>query len=167
MNDNDNCFVIDNDQTADWALRKVKEIEQETEEWTEFYKKRIQNVIDANEIRKNNLIELLGGYFGSLEKVKETKTQFSYELPSGKLILKKEKSDFNMFDKIALTEQLQEQSQEQFSSLLRVKVEPDWATIKKGLKQFDDKIMYITEDGEALELHGVDMLTVPERFEVK
>ena len=123
-------FVVDDDKKADWALKKIKEIKKETEEWTNFYEGKKQKIISANEMRESNLLEKLRAFFQTLEKTKETKTQFSYELPGGKLVLKKGKSDFAVSDKKTLAEQLKNTHPE----LVQTKTEPKWADIKKGLQ---------------------------------
>lgn len=162
--DEETRFTVDDDQKADWALKKIKEIEKETERWTDFYEAKKKKVINANEMRKTNLLEKLRIFFQSLEMKKETKTQFSYELPGGKLILKKGKSDFTASDKTALAELFKERKPE----LVKTKVEPNWAAIKKGLHLLEDnRIVYISEDGEVTDVTGVELTDTPERFEVK
>ena len=88
-------FTIDNDKTANWAIKKIKEEQEEHA--------RLQAIIDDElaELTKkqeeiNKRLENKTAYLKSLlylyfEKVphKETKTQSSYKLLDGSLVFKK------------------------------------------------------------------------------
>ena len=157
-------FVIDSDRKAEWALKRIKEIMAEEEKWVEWYETKIADVNADCEDAILHFAELLRQYFMTLEEKRETKTQFSYELPSGKLVLKKSKSDFKITDEDKFTATVAERLPE----LMKTKTvsKPDWAEIKKRLIR-NGAAVYVTDDGEIIRLDGVELVETPEKFEVK
>lgn len=74
----------------------------------------------------------LYSYFSTVPH-RETKTQEKYKLPSGELVLMKEKEDFER-DNGALLQWCKANRPE----LVRVKEEPDWSAIKEYIKETGD-----------------------------
>ena len=159
-------FVIDSDRKAEWAVNRIKEIAADKQKWLDFYAAKIEAVIDECDYKTSNLTEKLRQYFLTLEGAKETKTQFSYELPSGKLVLKKAKTEFKITDEDKFTAAVAERLPE----LMKTKTvaKPDWAAIKKRVFRLaSGDVGYADDDGEITMLNGVELIDVPEKFEVK
>ncbi|WP_084601921.1 host-nuclease inhibitor Gam family protein [Tepidibacter thalassicus] len=96
-------------------------------------------------------------------KMKETKTQKSYSLPSGKLILKKDKEDFKV-DKEKVLENIKKL--EGYKEYIKTKEDLAWGELKKNLTIADGKIINKVT-GEVLEIEGLDVEVKPGKFEVK
>ena len=144
-------FVIDNDTKAEWAIRKIKEAQDEHD--------RISALIDAEEERlkerkeKNDkklesdtsyLKYLLNSYMNTV-KCKETKTQRTYQLLSGKLVYK-----YGGTEWIKDEDKLLAWAKADDPALVKVKESVDWVSLKKRLT-VTDKGDVITEDGELLD----------------
>jgi hypothetical protein len=88
-------FTINNDKTADWALNTIHEAEAErdrlialAEEQIKDLTGRIEELKEKCENETKFLRSCLQMYFNTIES-KETKTQKSYKLLAGTLVLKK------------------------------------------------------------------------------
>lgn len=159
-------FVIDSDRKAEWAVNRIKEIAADKQKWLDFYAKKIEAVTDECDCKTANLTEQLRQYFMTLDTAKETKTQFSYELPSGKLVLKKAKTEFKVTDEDKFTAAVTERLPEMMKTKTISK--PDWAAIKKNVfRRPNGEAGYIDDDGVITTLDGVELVETPERFEVK
>lgn len=158
-------FVIDNDNKAEWALRKIKEAEEEHD--------RIVNLINAQRTILNDkecelddklehetsyLKHLLEQYMGTV-KCKETKTQKSYQLLSGKLVHKLGGIEYKK-DEDALLEWVKNNR----PLLVKVKDSVDWAELKKELITAEDGTV-ITQDGEIIECITAEQK--PDSFGIK
>ena len=131
-------FVVDNDMKAEWCLSKIrtakKNAEREIEELTrqmEFYKARMDQVQQEYEEERNFFQEMLLPYFNNRVEsgfAKESKTQVSYPLPTGKLLLKHREPeyDYKTKQKEAI-EWLKKNDGKQF---IKVKEELDWKALK-------------------------------------
>ena len=91
----------------------------------------------------------LYNYFATVPH-RETKTQEKYKLPSGELVLMKEKEDFESDNGVLL-----QWCKANHPELVRVKEEPDWNAVKA----------YIKETGELPE--GVTPIQKPPEFKVR
>ena len=144
-------FVIDNDSKAEWAVRKIKEAQDEHD--------RISALIEAEEERlkerkeKNDkklesdtsyLKYLLNNYMNTV-KCKETKTQRTYQLLSGKLVYK-----YGGTEWIKDEERLLAWAKTDDPALVKVKESVDWVTLKKRLT-VTDKGDVVTDSGELLD----------------
>ena len=125
---------IMNDDEADEALRLIAEKEASKAQLMKI-KAQNQYVIDNEKARLRN-------YFESVPH-KVSKTQESYELPSGKLIWKDRDPDFERQDDKVL-EWLKNNGK---SDLIKVKEELKWAGLKKELI-FNNGEAFLKETGE-------------------
>jgi len=160
-------FTIDNDKTANWAIKKIKEEQEEhdrlqaliNDERQELQAK--QEEIDKRlEAKTGYLKSLLLGYFATVPH-KETKTQASYKLLDGSLIFKKPSLSIVKPDDEQLLEYMERAGRE---DLIETKRSAKWGDFKKTLTIADDG-QVISEDGEAL-----DFITTEEKageFNVK
>ena len=149
MEETREAFVIDSDEKADWAVRKIKEHMTDAERWEAFYKEQAQKIKTSAQQSIEYLSGGLYSYFATVPH-RETKTQEKYKLPSGELVLMKEKEDFER-DNGALLQWCKANHPE----LVRVKEEPDWNAVKA----------YIKETGELPE--GVTPIQKPPEFKVR
>lgn len=119
-------FKITNDQQAEWAIAKIKEAIQDSEKWAAFYADRMAAVKEANAATVAAMEGFLADYFGTVPH-KITKTQESYQLPSGKLVLKNLQPEYIRDDQ-KLIEWCKENGH---SDCVNVKETLNWAELKK------------------------------------
>ena len=141
----DDSFVVDDDQKAEWCLKVIKEKEEEKAKWKAHYDelyRKVSNSCDQSIARMEFKLE---GYLRSqIEEgfAKETKTQFSYQLPNGKLVLKHQQPEY-VRDDDELIKWLEENGLQDY---VKVKKTVDWDKLKKAL--VIDGSQMITEDAE-------------------
>lgn len=90
-------FSIDNDQKADWAIRKIMETENAAKMWKEYYKKQSDRVEKITQQRIAYFTALLESYFDTVPH-KATKTREKYKLPSGVLVRKAQAPEYERDD---------------------------------------------------------------------
>ena len=145
-------FCIQNDSMADWAIRKIQEARQDTEKWKAFYAERMAQVQAANEETIAQMEGYLAEYFDTVPH-KATKTQESYQLPSGKLVLKAQQPEYVRDD----AQLLPWAKENGYADCVAVKESVNWAELKKRLT-VQGEWMIDPETGEA-----VPGITVQER----
>lgn len=153
-------FVIDTDAKAGWALQKIKEARADRDAWVAWYQLKIKEITEQTDFDTMNLERMLAEYFATVPH-KKTKTQESYSLPGGKLILKIQNPEFKRDDKKAVA-WLKENG---FSQYVKIKEELDWSSLKDASETVNGQIVCgekITEDGEIIPL-VVDGINVIER----
>ena len=140
-------FFITDDKSAEWAIRKIREAEREQNRLLALIDEeradldiREKQIADQYENRTSHLKELLQSYVQRVYEngdASETKTQISYPLLSGKLVLKKPTTKLQQDDK-ALTEWCREHLPERVKTTYKA----DWAEIKKNVKVVDGIAIY-------------------------
>lgn len=150
-------FAIENDEQAEWAIRKIKEARDNTVMWKAYYAEQTRKITEKDEATAALMKSRLAAYFMNVPH-KQAKTQESYPLPSGKLVMKKEKLDFEAEDK--LLDWLKANAPE----LVRVKEEPNLAELRKAVTITVDGV-YMTETGE--KIIGLKPVLKPEEFKVE
>lgn len=142
-------FSIDNDQSADWAIRKIANEEDEYLRLCKIADEEIRLLQEKKERLKANfnkktkhLKNLLAEYFQTVNR-KKTATKETYQLLSGKLILKKGKNEFVKDDE-KLVEYLKKIGATEF-----IKESPKWAEFKKTLKLSEQGIV-LNSQGEEI-----------------
>lgn len=162
------AFVIDSDEKAEWALKKIKDAQEEHD--------RLIALVDAEQERLNerrNMIDLaldrdtdflrsqLAAYMRTV-KCKATKTQESYQLLTGKLVRKIPSVEFEV-DNDALAKWLGENGRE---DLLNVSVKPKWGEFKKLVTgDAESGAVVIAATGEAVD--GIKAVESHEKFSIK
>ena len=150
-------FTVTDDQTAEWCLQKIKDEIAEADKWTEFYAQQMQRIL----ARKNYRIAFFEGrlqrYFYNVPH-KVAKTQESYQLPSGKLVMKHPAPDYD-WDEEPLVEWMEKNTPE----MVKVKKSPNWAELKKTLTRNGNNM--VTKDGEIVP--GITVTDRPEKFVVE
>lgn len=155
----DTPFIVDNDQKAEWAARKIREARQDTQKWTEYYERQLSAIRRANEDTEAYFAALLADYFETVPH-KATKTQESYSLPSCKLVLKAQQPEFNR-DEAVLCDYLDKKGRDDLVNITR---RADWAALKKMLKVMEDGTC-VDADGEVVE--GVQAFSRQPEFKVE
>lgn len=159
-------FSIDDDNVADWALRKIAEEQAELERLTSLAKQQIEelqlkvkHLEEVTERKTSFLKGCLSEYFRTVPH-KSTKTQESYKLLSGSLVMKLG-SHKMVKDDAELVEYFHKNNMQEY---IKTEEKPMWADFKKNLSIVDGKVIDNTT-GEIVEIIGVEY--VPEVFEVK
>ena len=150
-------FTIDSDQKAEWAIKKIQEARKDRDFWKSYYKDLMDKTEAEYEANVEGLEYMLGEYFKTVPH-KKTKTQEAYQLPSGKLILKKQEPEFDRKDEL-LVPWLKQNAPE----FVKVKESSDWAGLKKTVAVFDGNV--VNENGEIIP--GVTVTSRPEKFVVE
>ena len=163
----DDGFVIDTDAKAEWALKKIAEARSDRDAWVKWYEDKIAEIKAQTDFNTMNLERMLAEYFASVPH-KRTKTQESYSLPGGKLILKKQNPEYKRDEKAAVA-WLEKNGYAQF---VKVKKELAWSDLKDASAVVDGKIVcgeQITEDGEIIQMvvDGIEVIDRPEKFVVE
>lgn len=155
----DTPFVVDNDQKAEWAAKKIREARQDTQKWTEYYERQLSAIRRANEETEAYFAALLANYFETVPH-KATKTQESYSLPTCKLVLKAQQPEFNR-DENVLCDYLDKKGRD---DLVRITRRADWAALKKTLRVMEDGTC-VDADGEVVE--GVQAFSRLPEFKIE
>ena len=161
-------FKIDSDRLSDWAIRKIKEEQEEHDRIVAIAKEEIEelnkqiSLLDKTlESRTGYLKSKLYEYFRTVEH-KATKTQESYKLLSGSLVWKKPSQKL-VPDKDKLLAYVKEHNMPEF---VKVKEEIDWATYKKECEIVDGKAVNV-QTGELLPEDIITVENVPGSFDIK
>ena len=159
-------FVVDDDQKAEWCLKQIRQKKAEVEKWKAHYDRLFENVRMNCETDILHLEECLRSFFLRQKEdgfTKTTKTQESYALPTGKLVMKKQEPEF-VRDEDTLVEWCEKNSPE----FVKVKKSPDWKGLKETLTLGEDgKLYMIDEDGVIHEVPGVTVNVRPDIFKVE
>lgn len=151
-------FVIDTDAKADWALQKIREARADRDRWVSWYTDKIKEIKEQTDFDTMNLERMLAEYFATVPH-KKTKTQESYKLPGGKLVLKTQNPEYKLDDKTVI-EWLNGNGMPQY---VKTKLELDWDALKKATAVFEGHI--VTEDGEIIP--GIEVVNRDEKFTVE
>ena len=154
----DETFVIDSDAKALWALEQIKKAREDRDFWVEWYAKKTREIKEQTDFDTMNLESRLADYFATVPH-KKTKTQESYTLPGGKLILKKQNPEYKRDDK-AVVEWLKQNCDGQF---IKVTEALDWAGLKDKTEEFEGAL--VTEDGEIIP--GIEVIYREPKFVVE
>lgn len=145
-------FIVDDDQKAEWCLEKIREANAEKERWKKFYADQYAKVEASADAKIARMEFFLEQYFKTVPH-KVTKTQESYALPSGKLVIKEQGPEYTRDDATIIEWMAEHDTSMHF---IKIKESVDWAEFKKVLTQNGD--MMVTADGEI-----VPGITVTER----
>lgn len=158
-NYNDNQFIIDTDQKAEWAIRKIAEHQAEAQRFIEFYKQQAEIAKKNCENACKNLNYMLKAYFQTVP-AKVTKTQATYKLPSGTLKLKFPTPVYKR-DEEKLLKYLQAHG---YDDYIETKISPKWGEFKKQTIT-QDNVVIDPQTGEVVD--GVTVEQGEEKFIVE
>lgn len=157
-------YRIESDRDAERMVKLIADLKRDNErliaiceESIKEYQMKIQGYKDEIDNMVNPIQEQIFSWMQNQE-VKETKTQYSYKLPSATLKYTKAKADYSKDDT-----KLLEWVRSNKANLVKTKESVDWATLKKELKIVEDKA--ITKDGEIVE--GIEIVEKSGKFEIK
>lgn len=161
-------FTVDNDMKAEWVLSKIRGIrndqKRENDELTRqmrFYQDQMDMINKQADDDVAFFESMLVPYFSERKEsgfAKETKTQTSYKLPSGKLILKKQAPEYERNNA-----ELLPWLKKNHPDLVKVEESPNWAELKKTIKVVGESVS--TKDGEIVP--GVKVTEREDKFEVE
>jgi hypothetical protein len=151
-------FVIDTDAKAEWALTKIREARADRDRWVEWYKAKIDEITQQTDFDTMNLERMLAEYFATVPH-KKTKTQETYKLPGGKLVLKTQNPEYTRDDK-AVIAWAKANGLPQF---VKVEEKLAWQELKDATAVFEGHI--VTEDGEIVP--GVEVTNREAKFVVE
>lgn len=160
-------FVIDSDSKAEWALNKIREEQAEFRrmemvcyEMIRQYQEKIKSAQETYEKKTSYLRNQLEQYFETITP-KATKTQATYQLPSGKLKKKFGTPEF-IRDEVELIMYLK--SVDTYKVFIKTKESVDWSGFKSCLS-INGEYAVETINGEIVP--GVKVEMKPDKFEVE
>ena len=154
------CFVIENDSQADWAVRKIAEHKAEIEKWDIHFGRQLEKIKATENASIDYLTRLLRDYFATVPH-KTTKTEESYKLPSGKIYSKAQQPKY-IRDEDEMTAWAKENRPELVKTT--VSETTDWNTLKKATTTLDDGSVVDALTGEVIP--GVHAEMRPAEFKV-
>lgn len=140
------CFAIDDDSKADWAVRKIAEHRAEVEKWEKHFETQMERIRATEQASIDYLTRLLKDYFTTVPH-KATKTEESYKLPSGKIFMKAQQPKY-----IRDEEEMTAWAKENRPELVKTTVTEttDWNTLKKSTTTLDDGSVVDALTGEVI-----------------
>lgn len=167
----DDYFVIDNDQKANWALRKIRHLKQKKREnkdfaqvETETIQKEIDEVnrwLESEKSSLDNDIEYMEGMlrvYAEQLKVDDPELK-THKLPFGQLQFRKQRDKWVYED-----DKLLEFAEENMKDAVKIKKSVDKRKLKQKLKVVGDKAV-VADTGEVIE--SVKVIKRGEKFKVK
>lgn len=177
--EDDNSFIIDTDEKAEWAIKKIAEERAESARYISVCQDAIQRYQDKIEKAKADLDRKTGYLTFQLQrymdtvKAKESKTQKTYKLPSGTLKVKYQAPEYKR-DEDKLTEFLKKN----YTDYVETVYKPKWAEFKKIVSLNRDAIVdeesgeligytpYYVVDANGNKVEGVEVIEREPVFEV-
>lgn len=134
--------VLD-DASAEYMLRRIREAEDQYERMEAWYE---NQKAKAKQLRDRTVGWAMRGLRSYLDMVptKNGKTQRSYELPGGKIVVKAQEPKYDQDDK----ELIPWLKQNKMTDMIRIKEESNWKELKNQLKLAPDGKSMVTADGE-------------------
>ncbi len=162
-------FKITDDKCADWALRTIRDEESERDRIIEIAKDQIaeleaqiQDITNKCENKTAFLKNCLAMYMTTVPH-KETKTQETYQLLTGKLIFKKPSVKIIHNDE-KLLQYLKDNDGAEF---IKTKESVDWAEFKKNLTISENNEVIDTGLGTVIDADVCGIEEVPASFDIK
>lgn len=153
MSELEERWSIKDDKSAEWALKKIREAQEDTARWNTYYAAQMETIERQNADTVAYFTALLEAWFKTVPH-KATKTQESYQLPSGKLVRKLQQPAYER-DADALLKW----AKTNLPEAIKVKEEASWTDIK-------NRIGKVMPDGSAVDKETgeiIDGVTVIER----
>lgn len=157
-------FVIQDDSSANWALRKIKQAKQQKEDNNALAIAEIEKINAWNKLENEKVQQdidyfqgLLAAY--ALKKREENPKFKSQKLPNGRIRFKKQQPNY-VYDDDTLLESLKNSGR---TDLIKVKETPDKASIKKAFVAQEGSLID-PDTGEFID--GVTVVEREDKFEV-
>ena len=136
-------FTVKDDAAAEWCLKKIQEANDTKAFWKAHYDEQYRKICETADADISVMMHHLEQYFNTVPH-KVTKTEENYRLPSGKLVLKKQSTDFEKDEK-AVIAWLKANGGEKF---IKTKESLDWDSLKNTLTVCGDSVA--DEDGQII-----------------
>ena len=146
---------IMNDAEADEAVQKIAEAEEKIKRMKEWFDRQMQSITEIANAEIDYETTRLRTYFDGVPHNK-TKTQESYMLPSGKLVLKDQDPDYDRDDEKVI-KALEEKG---LNKYVKVKKSLDWAGLKKNGSTLDGA--FFLEGG--IQVPGIKVIDRERKF---
>jgi len=137
--------VLD-DASAEYMLKRIREADEQyakMADWYDFQKAKAKKIHDDTVAWAEGNLR---AYF-EMVPTKNTKTQRSYDLPGGKLVLKQQEPKFEKEDEARIVAWLKKNKLKDF---VKVEETANWAEMKKAMKVQVNGETVCTEDGEVI-----------------
>ena len=135
-------FIVDSDDKAEWCLSRIREAEEKLSKWKKHYADQLASIEKKTQATIDRMNYYLEQYFNTVPH-KKAKTQESYLLPSGKLVMKQQEPEYEHND-----DELVPWLKSNHPELVKVKESSDWAGLKKQLIVFAGSVT--DENGEVV-----------------
>lgn len=167
----DDYFVIDNDQKANWALRKIRHLKNKKNKNEEFAKTEIKTIqkeidevnswLESENSSLNNDIEYMEGLLRVYaEQLKADDPELkTHKLPFGQLQFRKQRKKWE-YD----NDKLLKFAEKNLKDAVKVKKRVDKRKLKRKIKVVGDKAV-VADTGEVIE--GIKVIERGEKFKVK
>ena len=143
---------------AKWQFEQRKRIINDRDELIAYYEDQIAKVKADADYKIGFIDRALFAFFQTVEH-KKTKTQESWSIPAGKLVLKKQAPEYKRDDKTVI-EWLKNNNASQF---VKVEEKLDWAGLKSETTVVGNTI--VNQDGEIIP--GVEVIEREPKFSVE
>ena len=144
-------FCVDDDKKADWAVETILEAEAERDRLIDLANAKIKAIneqkaqfADKCANSTSYLRMLLRNYFESVKPSTSTKTQETYKLLAGRLVLKRQAPEFVRDDKAMV-----EWAESSAPDYIKVSKSVNWSDLKKATTLDGETVVY-TETGEVV-----------------
>jgi len=159
---NDERFIVDDEQKANWALRKISELQKEVERNTKLAEQEIDKIKQWEATQNKQIGDNILYFEGLLNeyamKQREIDPEFkSMSLPNGRFGFRKQQPKWEYNDEKVLSYL----EQAGMNDLIRTTRVPNKAEIRKIFEVVDDKVIN-KETGEVVE--GIEIEQREEKF---
>jgi hypothetical protein len=146
---------ITNDAEADEAIQKIVAAEDKVARMKEWFMHQLQMITESSDAEIEKETMRLRAYFDEIPHNK-TKTQESYVLPHGKLVLKDQEPDYDRDDD-KIIKALKEKN---LTKYVKVKESLDWAALKRAGSSLDGAFFL---DG-GIQIPGIKVVDRDKKF---
>ena len=143
---------------AKWQFEQRRKIIEDRDELVSYYEDQIAKVKADADFKIGFIDRALFAFFQTVEH-KKTKTQESWSIPAGKLMLKKQAPEFKRDDKAVIDWLKQNNGTEYVKTVESL----DWANLKKDTTVVGNSI--VNSDGEIIP--GVEVIEREDKFVVE
>ena len=160
----DDAWTCDSDEKAEWCMARIRSAQQSIQNWEAHYKRQMDGIRKREQRTIDWMTVQLRKYLMRQKEanlVKSTKTADSYALPGGTLKLKHGTWDYQR-DADALLAWIQNEGME---DLVKIKLEPKWADLKKQTITMTNGDVVMKDSGEIVQ--GVKAVMKPDEFVIE
>ena len=155
-------FEVNSLSSADWALRKIKELEaniKQNNDFAEAEKIRLEQWLESENRKYQESIEYFNGLLSHyLQELRKVNPKAKISTPHGTVSTRKNQKQWTYSDDV-----LAELEEKEMFEFIRIKKEVDKKELKKVLSTTDDGIV-VNSDGEVIKgvtvVDGGEVMTV-------